>query len=223
MSSRETFLARVRQAVKDGNRTGAAAPLPERGPIGYQGGGADPLKTFVAMCQAMGARPTVVTSRAELLEKIAVVLEMKKAKKVLVGRGPVMARLAIEPWVRSTGRDAFAPDAPKETLFAVDISVTGVTSLIAETGSLVVAVNPEMTRSESLLPPVHIAVALREQIVPDLFDVFDAYSAAKPPPSNLVFITGPSKTGDIELKLVTGVHGPGEVHVLILDAPQALG
>ena len=88
--------------------------------------------------------------------------------------------------------------------------------LLAETGSLIVHSSPTEPRSGSLLPPVHIAVARREQIVADLFDVLEPYSAERSPPSNLVLITGPSKTGDIELKLVTGVHGPGEVYVIIL-------
>jgi len=215
MSARETFLARVRQAVKDGNRTGAAAPPPERGTVGYQGGGANLLATFVDMCRAMGAFPTVVASRAELIEKIATVLDAKNARKILVGRGKVMDDLALGAWVQATGRTAISPSAAKADLFAVDASITGVSALIAETGSLVIAVSPEQTRSESLLPPVHIAVARANQIVPDLFDIFEQYSPANPPPSNLVFITGPSKTGDIELKLVTGVHGPGEVHVFV--------
>ena len=65
---------------------------------------------------------------------------------------------------------------------------------------------------------MHIAVARPRQILPDLFDLFDLFASGdgNVPPSCLTLITGPSKTGDIELKLVTGVHGPGEVHVMIV-------
>ena len=77
---------------------------------------------------------------------------------------------------------------------------------------------PEQPRSLSLLPPVHIAVARREQIVADLFDWFDDQQRdIHKLPACVSIITGPSKTGDIELKLVTGVHGPGEVHVILLE------
>ena len=80
---------------------------------------------------------------------------------------------------------------------------------------MVLATRPGQPRAVSLLPPVHIVVAHRNQIVPDLFDLF-SQGAEAGLPACLSLITGPSKTGDIELKLVTGVHGPGEVHVVLV-------
>jgi L-lactate dehydrogenase complex protein LldG len=79
-----------------------------------------------------------------------------------------------------------------------------------------------------LLPPIHIAIARRGQLLADVFDLFEHLSGAAVAqggmtprlrlPACVTLITGPSKTGDIELRLVTGVHGPKEVHlVLILD------
>src|SRR2546423_674398 len=80
-------------------------------------------------------------------------------------------------------------------------------------------------RPGSRLPPVHIAVAARAQLLPDLFDLFAVCKPAPPQddepdrlPACLTLITGPSKTGDIELRLVTGVHGPGVVYVILVDS-----
>src|SRR5262249_37754275 len=106
-----------------------------------------------------------------------------------------------------------------DTLFAADIGISGVAYLIAETGSVVAATAADEPRALTLLPPVHIAVADRSQLLPDLFDLFKHFASQQSPaalPSCLTIITGPSKTGDIELKLVTGVHGPGELHVVLL-------
>ena len=77
---------------------------------------------------------------------------------------------------------------------------------------------PGSERLASLLPPVHVAVIEAAQILPDLFDLFARLQISGHPemPSNLTLITGPSKTGDIELRLTTGVHGPGEWHVIII-------
>jgi L-lactate dehydrogenase complex protein LldG len=87
---------------------------------------------------------------------------------------------------------------------------------VAETGTLAMASRPGAERVASLLPPVHVAVISADQIVPDLFDLFATMQKSLPElPSSWVLITGPSKTGDLELKLTTGVHGPGHWHVIV--------
>ncbi len=97
------------------------------------------------------------------------------------------------------------------------MGITGVDYLVAETGSVVLASRPGQPRSLSLLPPVHVAVAGRSQVLPDLFDLFEGRWSKEELPSGLSIITGPSKTGDIELRLVTGVHGPGAIHVVLVE------
>jgi L-lactate dehydrogenase complex protein LldG len=87
-------------------------------------------------------------------------------------------------------------------------------------------VRPKEPRSFSLLPPVHLAVAEQAQLLPDLFDLFDpAFWERRGGtlPSCLSLVTGPSKTGDIELRLVTGVHGPGELHVILVAERKPQG
>jgi|SRR6516162_5512878 L-lactate dehydrogenase complex protein LldG len=141
---------------------------------------------------------------------------------------------SIDAWLPPSSRDAtFAAEIPisnaprptphasrpeRDAFFAADIAISGVKYLIAETGTLVVETRAAEPRSLTLLPLVHIAVAHHSQLLPDLFDLFDRQQLAigNGLPSCLTLITGPSKTGDIELNLVTGVHGPGELHVVLL-------
>ena len=106
-----------------------------------------------------------------------------------------------------------------EPLYRVDAGVTDVQAAIAETGTLVCWSGPGRGRGLSLVPPVHIAVVRRSDIVPDLIDYLARHAQHGPEalPSSIVFITGPSKTADIEGVLITGVHGPREVHILLVD------
>jgi L-lactate dehydrogenase complex protein LldG len=212
MSSRDAILGRVRQSLDAASK--ATSPLPERGTVGYQGAGSDPLVRFVETATAMGAKPYIAGGSDDLLRHLGGILDAAAAKKVLLGAG--LDAYGLEPWLRSTGRDVTRlGEGPvdRDVLFAADVGITGVVGLLAETGSLIVHATKSEPRSGSLLPPVHIAIARRDQIVADVFDVFEKTTIL---PSNLVLITGPSKTGDIELKLVTGVHGPGEVHVIVM-------
>jgi L-lactate dehydrogenase complex protein LldG len=85
---------------------------------------------------------------------------------------------------------------------------------LADTGSVVLAASPEEPRARSLLPAVHVTLLREDRILPGLDELFAALGADLP--SALAIVTGPSRSADIEQKLVIGVHGPGEVHVVLL-------
>jgi len=110
----------------------------------------------------------------------------------------------------------------RDVLARADLGLSGVDYVIAETGTLVLTAQAGQMRGVSLLPPVHVAVARTSQILATLADYLllvqqagvDLQQALS---SCVSFVTGPSRTGDIELQLTVGVHGPGELHLVLLD------
>jgi L-lactate dehydrogenase complex protein LldG len=88
---------------------------------------------------------------------------------------------------------------------------------LADTGSVVLAASPDEPRSRSLLPYVHVSMLDDSKILPGLAELFEAVGDDLP--SALAIVTGPSRSADIEQHLVVGVHGPGEVHVVLTPAP----
>jgi L-lactate dehydrogenase complex protein LldG len=99
-----------------------------------------------------------------------------------------------------------------------DAAVTGCDFLVAQTGSLLVSGPSAGGRALSVLPPHHVVVARSEQMVPDLATALQRARARYAPawPSFLSFITGPSRTGDIERILVLGAHGPKRLTVFLI-------
>lgn len=87
---------------------------------------------------------------------------------------------------------------------------------LAATGSVVLAASPDEPRSRSLLPAVHVSLLREDRILPGLAELFEAVGGELP--SALAVVSGPSRSADIEQKLAVGVHGPGEVHVVLLPA-----
>jgi L-lactate dehydrogenase complex protein LldG len=225
IGSRDAFLERVRQAVEAGNRAGRATALEPRGTTGYQGAGPDPATRFCEELSLAGGHAHRVPDTEAAVARVLELVQSKSARRIVLGRSNFLERLSLCERLAGAGLeiipvDTLSPENSRDPLFAADLGISAAEFLIAETGSVVLRACPEEPRSLSLLPPVHLVVAERTQLVPDLFDLFQPKLHGKPPslPSCLSLITGPSKTGDIELRLVTGVHGPGEMHVILLDA-----
>lgn len=103
---------------------------------------------------------------------------------------------------------------------AADVSITGVDWAISSTGTLVMGCGETRSRVSPIGADCHIAVVQERQMVHDLNDLAEIwdeqFNEPKSWPANLLMITGPSKTGDIEMKLTQGVHGPGRLLVLVV-------
>jgi L-lactate dehydrogenase complex protein LldG len=140
---------------------------------------------------------------------------------VLGGRTAVASNA---PALRSCGITALAGVesgiTDRERLRALcSTAACGITACdyaLADTGTLVMLSSPQEARMISLLPPMHIAIVQRERLLTGLDELLNLLPHPAELTSSMVLITGPSRTADIEQILVRGVHGPGEIHVVVV-------
>lgn len=191
MTAREEIFHRVRAAL--GRPEGAAVPAPPevrlRMPAPF-----DKVARFTAALTALGGEVVETADAGSAVEKI------------LRGRS-----FAASPKVSRSqhfSRDACA---------TVEVGITSADYALADTGSLIFLAESGESRLLSLLPPCHIAVIERAKILTGLDELFTLQPDPGANSSAMVLITGPSRTADIEMRLVRGVHGPGELHVVIVD------
>jgi L-lactate utilization protein LutC len=104
----------------------------------------------------------------------------------------------------------------KDTSARADVGVTGAMAGLATTGTVVQHSGRAGGRTASLLPPVHLCVLPASRVVASTAEVL-RHLGAEPLPSNIVLITGPSRSGDIEQIIALGVHGPLVVRVVLLE------
>ena len=97
-----------------------------------------------------------------------------------------------------------------------DVGISSASYGLADTGSLVMLFSPSEARMISLLPPVHLAVLPKERILTGLDELLSVVPLPAERSSSMVLITGSSRTADIEQILIRGVHGPGEIHVVVV-------
>ncbi|MDP3983721.1 MAG: lactate utilization protein [Acidimicrobiia bacterium] len=107
--------------------------------------------------------------------------------------------------------------AHQQGYLTVQGGVTGADAGLAESGSIVLRSGPGRPRLSSLIPSTHVAVLPVTRLVRSLAHFAAQHPAAPGGISNLVFITGPSRTGDIEQELNLGVHGPRNLHVILVN------
>ena len=153
---------------------------------------------------------TVVRSAHSAVENLAIERELE-------GSGVEVHTMALDDG-DDPGRDV-QRRANRERMIGAGMGLTGVDYAIAETGSAVIVARQGASRLVSLLPPVHVAIVEHGQVLPSLDELFALLRerfGAGDFESYMNIITGPSRSADIEYQLVTGVHGPGEVHMVIV-------
>lgn len=217
--SRERVLSRIRASLDrvDGATIGESrqalgylkrhpiGPRPVVSPEGM-------LARFMAQSARLSATVELVPSRAALPERVASFLS-QQAIELRAVAWPAFSDL---DWARAGLDVAFrAPvrDEPRPDL----VGITGCFAAVAETGTLALCSGPDTPASMALLPETHIAVVETQQVVPHMEDVFERVRAAGGMPRALNFVSGPSRTADIEQTLVLGAHGPYRVHLMILE------
>ena len=161
------------------------------------------LKTEVHACTSLDEAATVLHTLAT----------ENNWKQLATHRHPLTTALAEKITLPKITTDAgyAIPDLERS-----DAALTGCDTLVAQTGTILVTNRSAGGRALSVLPPHHIVIARRGQMVPDLATALREARTRYAPgwPSFLSFITGPSRTGDIERILVLGAHGPKKLTIL---------
>lgn len=211
MTSRENILHRVRTALgRSAGQPPAEPPAVRLRPA--QCGIEERVSLFRRRVEALAGRTADVGSAAEAREYVLGVLGERTA---IASNSPILAEYGILqlPGVRSGVTDR---DELRRLCATADVGITSADYALAETGTLVLFSSPEEARMISLLPPVHLALLPRERLLGNLDELFQTVADPAARSSSMVLITGPSRTADIEQILVRGVHGPGEIHVVVV-------
>jgi L-lactate dehydrogenase complex protein LldG len=153
---------------------------------------------FKENVESVAGHCIITTDVADSLRQIITDL---RAQRVAISEAPELAGFGVVPCASD--------------LFNFEVGITNAQAGIAETGTLVLDSSCERNRLVSVVPPVHIAILRASRIYATLADVLAMLQSGKELSPAITFITGPSRTADIELTLTIGVHGPQELYVII--------
>ena len=153
-------------------------------------------------------------SSSELDVALKALVEEQHVQKATTWESPYLRRLGITEILNSLGVEFVSPNANKHEMALCDLGITEADFLLPETGTLVLKSSAEKPRGVSLLPRVHLAIVRPDMLRADMHEVF----AEAKDQRYLVFISGPSRTADIELTVTLGVHGPKNLYVWMMES-----
>ena len=146
-------------------------------------------------------------------DAVKALISEQKIQKAAVWDSPYLKQLGVADSLHNLGVELVSPNANKHEMALCDLGITEADYLLPETGTLVLYSSAEKPRGVSLLPRVHLAIVRPEMLRADMHQVF----AEAKNSHYLVFITGPSRTADIELTVTLGVHGPKNLYVWMMN------
>jgi L-lactate dehydrogenase complex protein LldG len=209
MSARENILGRIRTSL--GRMPGEGiAPRPN---FELQIPSVpDRVATFCERFEALAGKPHLAANPSAALELVNTI---RNGRSTVAADHPLLAETGI---LGLDGVEHSFPDAAalRQACARCDIGITSATYALADTGTLVMFSKPGEPRLLSLLPPIHAALVPASSILAGLEDLLARVADPAAYSSSMVLITGPSRTADIEQILIRGVHGPGEIHAVVL-------
>ena len=221
MSGRAEFLESIRHRIHRGRYKPTKSPdsvwtpgvdRPVRGEI------EDPPARFVEELEALGGHGERAGRLEEAQDYVVDLAREREAELLVRWDVEYLDELGADQPLREAGVEvALWHDLPdfREIAGRADIGLSTAVWAIAETGSLVLEHGPGRGRSVTLLPPTYVAILPADQVLQSVPEAIRKYAGGTLP-ANVCFHTGPSRSGDIEMSLVVGMHGPGDVHVILV-------
>ncbi len=223
-SHQHSVLDDVRGAL---GRRATLAPSPLEAFVESAAGtdGVEIIERFVQEATAVGAQVHRLSGEPQLVEKILEICAHQPGE-IALSVAPLFGNTDVRSELGARGLSIFAGNQSghEQTVAGLASCAVGVTSAdyaIAETGTVVLSSDEPDALLVSLLPPLHIALVRSEQIIATMDEALARIGRERMGQSSstcsVTLITGPSRTSDVELVLSIGVHGPKELHVIIID------
>ena len=225
MSETPTVLDDVRRAL---GHTSTTAPTPLPPFVEPASSQADLVERFIAETTALKTVVVRVEGPEHVAAKVADICKAEGISSVVLSGSQFLAELTLkwqlEQFGLTSSRVAELQDAPKEELVAHlagrQAGITAVDCAIAETGTILLTSDQDQSLLVSLLPPVHVAIVKVSQIVQSLSTAIERLGSQHmihgSSTRSASFISGPSRTSDVELTLSIGVHGPKELYLVLV-------
>ncbi|MGB8648494.1 MAG: lactate utilization protein [Anaerolineae bacterium] len=212
-SARLEMLGRVRGAL-DRTPQSPIAPIPPTARFASRIAGEPEaeLERFLSEVDKLGGKTRCLQGPEDLAAALQALVAAEGIKKATLWQTPELNDWGVSNTLRTGGIEVVSPYAPNREVAACDLGITTADFALPETGTLVLRSIADKPRTVSLLPRVHLAIVNRAMLRADLHQVFEETHGE----GYFVFITGPSRTSDIELTLTIGVHGPQTLHVWVL-------
>ena len=230
-TSREAFLTTVRRSL---GRAGTTAPPSNGAPYAETDSSISPqppnidreqlISRFAEEVKKVHGVVTRVSGQDELSALLGALVEEKGIRKIVRWDTPALS--SLDPALTSAGakvipinlnEDEASRSELRNALIDADMGLTEVDYAVADIGSLVLRASGPQSRLASVLPPIHVAVVASDRIVASLAHLLPLLNSSEQLPSAVALVTGPSRTADIETIRTVGIHGPVELHVVILD------
>jgi L-lactate dehydrogenase complex protein LldG len=175
------------------------------------GGIEDEIQLFLEEVEKLSGHGQILADD-EIADALKKLVREENIRKAALWQTPMLIQLGVEHMLDRLGVTIVPPGAGKWAIAECDLGVTEAECLLPETGTIVLGSSVEMPQTVSLLPRIHLALIRRDMLRTDMHQVFAEMKNS----SYLVFITGPSRTADIELTTTLGVHGPKALFVWVL-------